>query len=110
MVFFLKTILKSNSKVEGFLSVHVDTERIGGVQVHPTHPTNILLVVARTSDTRRTVHRGLVDSALTCSLELDVAVLSPALPPGVPHQPVVKGAPARSYQSHITNTSILTTG
>ena len=75
----------------------MNTEREGGIEVHPTHPTHILQVVARTSNTSRPVHRGLVDSALGGSLELDVSVLSPALPPGVPHQPVVESPPVQSY-------------
>ena len=79
----------------------MDPEREGGVQVHPAHAAHVLLVVAGPSYTGGPVHRGLVDSALVCSLQLDVAVLTPALSPGVPHQPVVKCSPA----SQIVNVS-----
>ena len=77
----------------------MDAERVGGVEVHPAHPAHVLHVVTWPSSTGRPVHRGGVDPALGCSLQLDVAVLSPALTPGVPHKPVVEGSPKMSdYQ------------
>merc|ERR1712228_5549 len=69
----------------------VSSKRPRDIEEDTTLATHVLLIVAGASHTRRPVHWGRVSSALGLCIpgKPDVAALSPAGSPAVPHNPVI---------------------
>merc|ERR1712055_332182 len=69
----------------------VSTKWIGNIEEYSTLSTNMLFIIAWSSNTSCAVHGCGVSTTLWggLSLEPDIATLAPARPPAVPHNPVV---------------------
>merc|ERR1719215_167965 len=84
-----------------FLSSGVSSQRVGDIIENSTLSTDMLFIIARTTNTSSTIHRSRVGSTLSSglSLQTDVSILSPPGSPAVSDNPVV----TLSWISTITN-------
>jgi hypothetical protein len=87
----------------GFLSSGVSSQRVGDIIENTTLSTDMLFIIARSSNTSSTIHRSRVGSTLRSglSLQTDVTILSPSGSPAVSDNPEVTLSSISTITNHL---------